>query len=136
MATRTRWPDVAIPPGETLAEELQARGLSQSELARRMNRPVQAISEIVRGMKLITPQTALQLEQVLGIPGDFWLRLEANYRYNRARLEQGRASRPRRAQAKTSATRVVRTARARAAVGGAAIGRRMVGARAAATRKK
>ena len=136
MATRTVWPDVAIPPGEILAEELGARGLSQSELARRMNRPVQAINEIVRGRKLITPETALQLEHVLGIPGDFWLRLEANYRYNRARLEQGRASRPRRAQAKTSATRMVHTSRARAVVGGAAIGRRTVGARRAAARKK
>lgn len=67
MATRTQWPDIAIPPGETLADELQARGVSQSELARRMGRPVQAINEIIRGGKLITPETALQLEDPLSI---------------------------------------------------------------------
>ena len=40
MATRTdAYPDVAIPPGEYLAEEIEARGISQKELARRMGRP-------------------------------------------------------------------------------------------------
>ena len=39
MATRTdAYPDVAIPPGEYLAEEIEARGISQKELARRMGR--------------------------------------------------------------------------------------------------
>ena len=40
MATSTRaWPDVAIPPGELLAETLEKVGLSQAELARRAGRP-------------------------------------------------------------------------------------------------
>ena len=80
------WPDVAIPPGETLAEELEARDLSQSELARRMHRPVQAINEIVQGRKQITAETALQLESVLETPAEFWLNLEAGYQLTKARL--------------------------------------------------
>ena len=48
MATRTdAYPDVAIPPGEYLAEEIEARKISQKELARRMGRPVNAINEII-----------------------------------------------------------------------------------------
>ena len=39
MATERVWPDVAIPPGDVLVEELQARGLTQSRLARRRSAP-------------------------------------------------------------------------------------------------
>lgn len=86
-ATKRAWPDVAIPPGEHLADTLRELGMSQSELARQMRRPQQAINEIVRGVKAITPQTALQLERVTGVPAHIWTRLEADYRLNKARLE-------------------------------------------------
>ena len=59
-------------------------GMSQAELARRMGRPVQAISEIVNGIKSITPDTALQLEQVLGVPAQIWTGLEAEYQLTKA----------------------------------------------------
>ena len=88
MAASTRaWPDIAIPPGELLAETLETFGLSQAELARRTRRPAQAINEIIRGTKEITPETALQFERVLGVPAHIWTRLEADYRHTRARLE-------------------------------------------------
>jgi addiction module HigA family antidote len=90
------WPDVAIAPGETLAEEIEARGMSQAELARRMERPVQAVNEIIRGKKAITAETALGLEDVLGVPAHFWLRLEADHQLTVARLARRGASRPRR----------------------------------------
>jgi HTH-type transcriptional regulator/antitoxin HigA len=100
MASKRVWPDIAIPAGETLAEELEARGLSQTELARQMRRPVQAINEIVRGRKAITAETALQLEDALGVSADFWLRLEADYQLNTARLARDRARGRRRALAR------------------------------------
>lgn len=88
MVTEDRvWPDVAIPPGELLAETLESLGLTQAELARRAGRPTQAINEIVRGTKEITAETALQLERVLGVPAHIWTRLEADYRATKARLE-------------------------------------------------
>ncbi|MGH9024055.1 MAG: HigA family addiction module antitoxin [Acidimicrobiia bacterium] len=88
MATDARiWPDIAIPPGELLAETLETLGLRQAELARRTGRPAQAINEIIRGTKEITPETALPLDRVLGVPAHIWVRLEADYRFNRARLE-------------------------------------------------
>ena len=87
MTTKARpWPDVAIPPGELLAETLEALGMSQAELARRARRPPQAINEIVKGVKRITPETALQLERILGVPAHVWLRLQANYELTKARL--------------------------------------------------
>src|SRR5712691_6657850 len=88
MATETRvWPDIAIPPGELLAETIESLGMSQAELARRAGRPAQAINEIVKGVKEITPETALQFERVLGVPAHIWTRLEADYRFAVARLE-------------------------------------------------
>src|SRR5262245_55025434 len=87
MATETRgWADLAISPGELLAETLDAMSLKQAELARRTGRPVQAINEIVKGVKEITPETALQFERVLGVPAHIWTRLEADYRQDLARL--------------------------------------------------
>ena len=80
--------DLAIPPGEFLAEVLDDLGMSQADLARRMGRPSQAINEIVKGTKALIPETALQLEQVVGVPAYVWLGLEAEYRLVGARQQE------------------------------------------------
>ncbi len=86
MTTRTEaYPDTAIPPGEYLAEEIQARGISREELARRMGRPVNAVNEIINGRKAITADTALQLEAGMPeIPARFWLNIETDYQLTKA----------------------------------------------------
>jgi HTH-type transcriptional regulator / antitoxin HigA len=79
--TRLTWePTEVSPPGETLLELIEERGIAQSELARRMGRPLNAINEIVLGVKEITEDTALELERVLGNPAHFWLARESRYR--------------------------------------------------------
>lgn len=80
--------DLAIPPGEYLREVLDDCEMSQADLARRMGRPVQAINEISKGAKAITPETALQLEQVTGVPAHIWTGLEEEYRLTRAKKEE------------------------------------------------
>lgn len=80
--------DLPIPPGDYLAEVLAEYALSQAELARRMDRPAQAINEIIQGQKAITHETALQLEQVLGVPAVIWLGLENEYQLTKARLAE------------------------------------------------
>ena len=93
MATNPRsgWnPDWAVPPGEILVEALQDRGMSQSELARRMARPVKTINEIINGKAAITSETAIQLERALGISARFWTGVEASYRDSLARHEAHR----------------------------------------------
>ena len=72
--------DLAVPPGEYLHEVLDEVGMSQADLSRRLGRPVEAVDEIVRGAKAITPETALQLEQVLAVPAHVWSGLEDAYR--------------------------------------------------------
>ncbi|HLF07994.1 MAG TPA: HigA family addiction module antitoxin [Dehalococcoidia bacterium] len=89
MATRSRTQsDLPVPPGELLEEELAERGMTQKELAELMGRPYQVISEIVRDKKRITAETALDLEQALGISAHLWLNLEADYQLTKARLRR------------------------------------------------
>jgi len=90
MVTKTdAYPDIAIPPGEYLAEEIAARGISQKELARRMGRPLNPINEIINGKKAITAETALQLEEVMPeIPARFWLNLETDYQLTKVLINK------------------------------------------------
>ena len=81
-------PNFAVPPGETLAETLEALGMTQAELAERMGRPLKTINEIVGGKAMITADTALQLEKVVGVPASFWTNRERLYRDTLARLRE------------------------------------------------
>lgn len=83
--------DWTVAPGELLAEILEERGISQSELARRMGRPTKTINEVVNGKAAITPQTAIQLERVLGTSASFWVNAEAAYRHDLARFAEAKA---------------------------------------------
>ena len=71
--------DLSIPPGETLADEIAARGMSQTELAARLGHPVQVVDEIIHGNRAITDGTALDLQKALGIPAAFWVNLERKW---------------------------------------------------------
>ena len=84
-------PHYAVPPGETIREFLDEMAMTQAQLADRMQRPAPTISQIVNGKKRIEPETALQLERVLGMPAHFWAGLEANYRTNLARQQEREA---------------------------------------------
>jgi HTH-type transcriptional regulator / antitoxin HigA len=79
-------PDVAIPPGTTILEMLSAKGMTQAALAERMKRPANKVNEILHGKRVITEETALELELVLGLPASFWLDLERNYQLTQRRL--------------------------------------------------
>lgn len=78
-------PDLVSPPGETIRETLEEYGMSQAELADRMGRPKKTVNEIIKGKAAISPDTAIQLERVLGAPARFWLNREQHYRESLAR---------------------------------------------------
>ena len=82
------WSDLPISPGSVLEEEIEARAITQKELARRMGRPPQVINEIIKAKKSITPETALELEKVLGMPAQVWVNLESVYRMAKAKNEE------------------------------------------------
>ena len=71
---------IATPPGATIKEQLQDRGLSQKEFALRMGMSEKHISNLINGDVRLTPEVAFRLEMVLGIPAKFWNNLESVYR--------------------------------------------------------
>jgi addiction module HigA family antidote len=79
-------PTWSVKPGEVLTEALEERGMTQTQLASRMARPLKTISEITNGKTAITADTAIQLERALGISAAVWLALESQYREAQARL--------------------------------------------------
>jgi len=91
MVHTAYFPNYVSPPGETLAEVLEDRGMSQAELARRTGLAKKTINEIIKGKAPITPGTALKLERVLGVPASFWNAREQRYREFLARQAERRS---------------------------------------------
>ncbi len=68
------------PPGEFIRAELEARGWAQADLARIVNRPVQAINEMIQGKKAVTPETAVALGIAFETGPGIWMTRESAYR--------------------------------------------------------
>jgi len=69
-----------ITPGEILLTEfLEPLGISQYRLAQATRLSQTRISEIVRGKRSITPETALRLSKALGVDDRFWINLQTDY---------------------------------------------------------
>ena len=61
-------------PGEILLEDyLKELGMTQVELAERLEVPLNRVNEIVKGKRSITPDTALRLERLFGVSAQSWL---------------------------------------------------------------
>lgn len=73
-------PDYAIPPGETLKETVELKGMTQRDLSKRTGLTVQSINRIYNGEQPINYETANKLELVTGVPARFWNSLESKYR--------------------------------------------------------
>ena len=69
-----------IHPGEVLLEDfIKPFGLSQYRVAKDIGVPALRISQIVRGRRSITADTALRLARYFGTSAAVWLRLQARY---------------------------------------------------------
>ncbi|MGH6923050.1 MAG: HigA family addiction module antitoxin [Propylenella sp.] len=85
-----------IPPGEILAEEfMKPLGVSQNRLARDIDIPVSRVSDIVRGGRAITADTALRLAEYFGTTAEMWMRLQADYDLRVARASNWDRIKPR-----------------------------------------
>ncbi len=78
---------IAIPPGATIKELLDDRGMTQKEFAKRMGMTEKHISHLINGKSELTHDVSLRLELVLGVPASFWNNLETVYREKLARVE-------------------------------------------------
>lgn len=78
---------IATPPGATIKEQLVDRGMKQKEFALRMDLSEKHVSKLINGEVQLTPDVAVRLEMVLGVPAKFWNNLEAIYREKLVRAE-------------------------------------------------
>ena len=81
-----------IHPGEILLEEfLIPMGISQYRLSKDLKIPQTRISQIVKGNRRITADTALRLSKYFGTSAKFWLGLQDDYdleEYNNKLLDE------------------------------------------------
>lgn len=71
---------IAIPPGATIKEQLEDRGMTQKEFAERMGLSEKHTSKLINGEVQLTQDVALKLASVLGLPAKFWNNLERTFR--------------------------------------------------------
>jgi len=77
-----------IHPGEMLKEDFMAPlGLSASKLALDLHVPVTRITDIIKGARSITADTALRLGRYFGTTPQFWLNLQTHYELDLAEDE-------------------------------------------------
>lgn len=91
-----------IHPGEILEEEFKRPlGLSANALAKALDVPVTRISEIVRGRRGVTADTALRFGRFFGTSPELWLGLQSEYDLRTARRDFGQSIENRVARLKT-----------------------------------
>ena len=84
---------LAIHPGQHLNEELNALSMSAAELARQLGVPSNRISQLLRGERNITADTAMRLAHYFGTSAQFWMNLQSLYDLRIAEAQSGRTVR-------------------------------------------
>lgn len=82
---------ILIHPGEHLADELKAIGMSANELAKDLGVPTNRLTQIIAGKRGISGDTALRLGKWFGTGPDIWINLQKNYELRLAAEEIGDA---------------------------------------------
>ena len=77
-----------VTPGELLQEEFLApMGITKYRLAKEIGVPAQRIGDIVAGKRAITADTDLRLCRFFGLSDGYWLRAQAAYDTEVARVK-------------------------------------------------
>jgi antitoxin HigA-1 len=82
-------PVYPIHPGEILADELEALDMTAAELARELHVPSNRLYQLIAGKRAMTADTALRLEQWLGVEAAFWMNLQKSYELDLAKEQIG-----------------------------------------------
>lgn len=82
-----RMPAEVFHPGEYLLDELNARGWTQKEFAKMIDRSASCVNQIINKKRGISAKTALELGNALGTGPQFWMNLDSAYRIWKKRKE-------------------------------------------------
>lgn len=88
---KTKLPNLSgITPGEILIEEwMKPHDLTGYQLSQRTGIPASRLTEIIKGRRSITADTALRLGRFFGTGERFWLNLQQAYDIETARSALG-----------------------------------------------
>jgi addiction module HigA family antidote len=81
----------AIHPGEHLQQELEALSMSAAAFARKIDVPANRITQILKGERDITADTAMRLGHFFGTSAQFWMNLQSIYDLRLAQDRNGLA---------------------------------------------
>jgi len=76
-------------PGEFLVDELEEIGITPTELSRQIDVPPNRISQIIRGKRDITADTALRLGRFFGTGPELWMNLQKTNDLDKAKAALG-----------------------------------------------
>jgi addiction module HigA family antidote len=68
--------DVSLHPGEVLQDELEARAIAKSVFTEQPGMKPSHFSELLHGKRHVGAATALKLENILGAPAEYWMRIQ------------------------------------------------------------
>src|SRR5258705_546079 len=88
MANSEFRPDWASAPGDTIADILRERNLSEVEFAAGIGRPLEEAKNLLHGRANITIAIARRLEGMLGASVEFWMSRDFQYQQDIARIDK------------------------------------------------
>lgn len=80
-----------VHPGEILADELTELNVSPTELARQIGVPANRITQIVKGQRGVTGDTAVRLGHWFCMSPEFWMNLQSDYEIKLASRQLGQS---------------------------------------------
>ena len=78
-------PSTVTSPGETSADLLTEQNVTPATLAAQMGQSLNTIDLMINGQTAITTENATMLERIFGVPADYWISHEREYRAYLAR---------------------------------------------------
>lgn len=80
---------ITTHPGEILDKEfLEPHGMSGRKLSIKIDVPPNRITELIRGKRSVTADTALRLGIVFGTTAEFWMNLQTAYDLSKIAIEE------------------------------------------------
>lgn len=79
-----------IHPGSILADDLVAMGMSAGQMALRLKVPANRITQILKGQRAVTADTARRLARFLGTTPEYWMNLQMLYEIDRDRQDSAK----------------------------------------------